>query len=246
MGRKTLLILAVANRVSLRPCWHRHRSSLSTVARPGPVVRPPQRNQSDNRGARRILPRGKVNLLRASRSMQTCLASVQSLPHGFRRWTRHQSARIVLSTGTINRSKFSDIPGSSPSRASSLFLEFSADQNSVGRYFAWDAVHTIIRPIGGALLAIQVLGQIPVRRGRAGAAPGRRATSLVRTLRKPPSASSLNSSPEPFSNIGLGVAEDIAVFGETHAHSLQPCFGVSFSRSPSPRFFTSRQRFCAR
>nr|MDQ2659508.1 DUF4126 domain-containing protein [Verrucomicrobiota bacterium] len=37
------------------------------------------------------------------------------------------------------------------------FLEFFADKipwiDS-----AWDAVHTIIRPIGGALLAIQVLG----------------------------------------------------------------------------------------
>src|ERR1700719_4127404 len=38
------------------------------------------------------------------------------------------------------------------------FLEFFADKipwvDSI-----WDAVHTIIRPIGGALLAIQVLGQ---------------------------------------------------------------------------------------
>ena len=37
------------------------------------------------------------------------------------------------------------------------FLEFFADKIP-WMDSAWDAVHTIIRPIGGALLAIQVLG----------------------------------------------------------------------------------------
>lgn len=77
---------------------------------------------------------------------------------------------------------------------------------------AWDAVHTIIRPIGGALLAIRVLGQtnptfdvvIALLAGSASLAThsAKASTRLV-----------ANASPEPFSNIGLSLAEDAAVVG---------------------------------
>ncbi|MGI8889906.1 MAG: DUF4126 domain-containing protein [Chthoniobacterales bacterium] len=77
---------------------------------------------------------------------------------------------------------------------------------------AWDTVHTIIRPIGGALLAIRVLGQtspafdIIVALAAGGA-------SLVTHSAKASTRLVTNASPEPFSNIGLSLAEDAAVVG---------------------------------
>ena len=91
------------------------------------------------------------------------------------------------------------------------FLEFFADKIP-WIDTAWDAVHTIIRPIGGALLAIQVLGQstpafdVIVLLLAGG-------TSLMAHTAKASSRLVANTSPEPFSNIGLSLAEDAAVFG---------------------------------
>jgi Domain of unknown function (DUF4126) len=77
---------------------------------------------------------------------------------------------------------------------------------------AWDTVHTIIRPIGGALLAIRVLGQpspafdLIVALVAGGA-------SLVTHSAKASTRLMTNASPEPFSNIGLSLLEDAAVVG---------------------------------
>jgi hypothetical protein len=77
---------------------------------------------------------------------------------------------------------------------------------------AWDSVHTVIRPIGGALLAVRVLGQssptfdvlvILIAGG----------TSLMTHTAKAATRLVANTSPEPFSNIGLSLAEDAAVIG---------------------------------
>ncbi|MDQ6766057.1 MAG: DUF4126 domain-containing protein [Verrucomicrobiota bacterium] len=91
------------------------------------------------------------------------------------------------------------------------FLEFFADKipwiDS-----AWDAVHTVIRPIGGALLAIQVLGHsTPVYDVIALLLAG--GTSLIAHTAKASTRLVANTSPEPFSNIGLSLGEDAAVFG---------------------------------
>lgn len=77
---------------------------------------------------------------------------------------------------------------------------------------AWDTVHTIIRPIGGALLAIRVLGQttpafdLVVALAAGGA-------SLVTHSAKASTRLVTNASPEPFTNIGLSLLEDVAVLG---------------------------------
>ncbi len=91
------------------------------------------------------------------------------------------------------------------------FLEFFADKvpwiDS-----AWDAVHTVIRPIGGALLAIRVLGNsTPTFDVIVALLAG--TTSLLTHTAKATSRLVANTSPEPFSNIGLSVAEDVAVVG---------------------------------
>jgi uncharacterized membrane protein len=91
---------------------------------------------------------------------------------------------------------------------------------------AWDAVHTIIRPIGGALLALQVLGHhspivdvlIILLGGSA---------SLVTHTAKASTRLAANSSPEPASNIGLSVAEDVAVFGGLTLVHYNPILALS-------------------
>jgi hypothetical protein len=91
------------------------------------------------------------------------------------------------------------------------FLEFFADKvpwiDS-----AWDAVHTVIRPIGGALLAIQVLGH-PSPAFTVIVALLAGGTSLIAHTAKAGTRLATNTSPEPFSNIGLSLGEDAAVLG---------------------------------
>lgn len=91
---------------------------------------------------------------------------------------------------------------------------------------AWDTVHTIIRPIGGALLAIQVLGHhSPVVDVLVILLGG--SASLVTHTAKASTRLMANSSPEPASNIGLSVAEDIAVFGGLALIHYNPVLAVS-------------------
>jgi hypothetical protein len=75
---------------------------------------------------------------------------------------------------------------------------------------AWDAVHTVIRPIGGALLAIQVIGH-PSPAFTVIVALLAGGTSLVAHTAKAATRLASNTSPEPFSNIGLSLGEDAAV-----------------------------------
>ena len=90
-------------------------------------------------------------------------------------------------------------------------LEFFADKipwvDSI-----WDAVHTVIRPIGGALLAIQVLGH-PSPAFTVIVALLAGGTSLLTHTAKAATRLASNTSPEPISNIGLSLGEDAAVLG---------------------------------
>jgi uncharacterized membrane protein len=91
---------------------------------------------------------------------------------------------------------------------------------------AWDTVHTIIRPIGGALLAIQVLGHhSPVVDVLVLLLGG--STSLVTHTAKASTRLAANSSPEPASNIGLSVIEDVAVFGGLVLIHYNPILAIS-------------------
>jgi hypothetical protein len=91
------------------------------------------------------------------------------------------------------------------------FLEFFADKipwvDSIS-----DAVHTVIRPIGGALLAIQVLGH-PSPAFTVIVALLAGGTSLIAHTAKAATRLASHASPEPFSNIGLSLGEDAAVLG---------------------------------
>ena len=78
----------------------------------------------------------------------------------------------------------------------------------------WDAVHTVIRPLGGALVAVTTLGD---------AAPSTKAliavlggsVAMTTHLTKAGTRAVVNSSPEPFSNWILSLVEDVFVIGLT-------------------------------
>lgn len=79
----------------------------------------------------------------------------------------------------------------------------------------WDAVHTFIRPIGGAFLAIHVLAALgkldPTVEVIAALLAG--SVTLTTHAMKAGTRLAANHSPEPFSNIALSVSEDAAVVG---------------------------------
>jgi hypothetical protein len=77
---------------------------------------------------------------------------------------------------------------------------------------AWDAVHTVIRPVGGALIAVAALGQAsPTVEGLVALLGGTIAAGTH--LTKAGTRAVANTSPEPFSNWALSLAEDAFVIG---------------------------------
>ena len=76
----------------------------------------------------------------------------------------------------------------------------------------WDLVHSVIRPVGGAALAIQALGSSsPVFDISIALLAG--GVALSTHSLKAGARLVANGSPEPFSNIALSVGEDVAVLG---------------------------------
>lgn len=76
----------------------------------------------------------------------------------------------------------------------------------------WDAVHTVVRPIGGAVIAVATLGDAsPTTKGLVALLGGTLATGTH--LTKAGTRAAANTSPEPFSNWALSLAEDVFVVG---------------------------------
>jgi hypothetical protein len=76
----------------------------------------------------------------------------------------------------------------------------------------WDAVHTVIRPVGGALIAVATLGQAsPTVEGLAALMGGTLAAGSH--FSKAGTRAVANASPEPFSNWILSITEDVFVVG---------------------------------
>jgi hypothetical protein len=77
---------------------------------------------------------------------------------------------------------------------------------------AWDAVHTLIRPVGGALIAIATIGDVsPGTQTLVGLLGGALATGTH--LSKSGTRAVANASPEPFTNWILSIGEDLFVVG---------------------------------
>ncbi|MGG2465523.1 DUF4126 domain-containing protein [Streptomyces sp. RGM 3693] len=76
----------------------------------------------------------------------------------------------------------------------------------------WDAVHTVIRPIAGGVVAALLAGHDgSLPQLAAGAVGG--STALLSHLVKAGTRIAVNTSPEPASNIVLSLAEDLGVAG---------------------------------
>jgi hypothetical protein len=76
----------------------------------------------------------------------------------------------------------------------------------------WDAVHTVIRPIGGAVIAVATLGDAsPAVEGLVALLGGTLAAGTHFT--KAGTRAVANTSPEPFSNWFLSLSEDLFVIG---------------------------------
>jgi Domain of unknown function (DUF4126) len=90
-------------------------------------------------------------------------------------------------------------------------IEFVADKVPVVDS-VWDSVHTFVRPVGAALLAIVLAGDQPsAQKVLMALASG--SLALTSHSAKATTRLAANTSPEPFSNIGLSVAEDVIVAG---------------------------------
>jgi len=105
-----------------------------------------------------------------------------------------------------------------------FFFEFFADKIPWVDS-SWDALHTFIRPIGGAMLALTALGELdPAFTVIAGLLAG--STSLTTHLAKAGSRLLINFSPEPVSNTIASTTEDGLVLGGLGLMAFAPT--VSF------------------
>jgi Domain of unknown function (DUF4126) len=77
---------------------------------------------------------------------------------------------------------------------------------------AWDAVHTFIRPVGGALLTLAIVDPADPTTQVIAFILGGGATLLSHTG-KAGTRAVVNASPEPFSNIAVSTVEDVATGG---------------------------------
>lgn len=130
---------------------------------------------------------------------------------------------VVLATGIAMRSGYVPLPEHLDSlqilanpwvmgvAAVGTLAEFFADK-IMWLDSAWDTVHTLVRPIGGALLTLAVVD------------PGDPATQVIAFLLggggallahggKASARAVVNTSPEPFSNVAVSGVEDIATVG---------------------------------
>ncbi|MFI1286100.1 DUF4126 domain-containing protein [Streptomyces sp. NPDC020858] len=76
----------------------------------------------------------------------------------------------------------------------------------------WDTVHTVIRPVSGAVIGALLAGQSgSLPDITAGAIGG--STALASHFVKAGTRMAINTSPEPFTNVAMSIAEDLGVAG---------------------------------
>ena len=109
-----------------------------------------------------------------------------------------------------------------------LFIEFFADKIP-GVDSLWDILHSVIRVPAGAALAAGVFGADSATMGAvAGLLGGALAATSFAT--KASTRAAVNTSPEPFSNIAVSLAEDGAVMGAMWLATNHPiAFGITLA-----------------
>jgi hypothetical protein len=106
-----------------------------------------------------------------------------------------------------------------------LFMEFFADKIP-GIDSLWDMLNSVIRIPAGAALAAGALGADGVTMGLVGALLGGGLAATSQAA-KTTTRAAINTSPEPFSNIGMSLVEDGLVVGAVWLATQHPLvFGV--------------------
>jgi uncharacterized protein DUF4126 len=85
----------------------------------------------------------------------------------------------------------------------------------------WDAVHTVVRPVGGALVAVNAIGAAsPLATALAALLGG--SIAMTTHVTKAGTRAAVNTSPEPFSNWLLSLTEDAVAIGLSYAALKHP------------------------
>jgi hypothetical protein len=93
---------------------------------------------------------------------------------------------------------------------------------------AWDAVHTVIRPLGGALVAVTALGESSSTMQALVALLGG-SVAMTTHLSKAGTRAVANTTPEPVSNWTLSIIEDIFAIGFSYVALQYPYLALLVS-----------------
>jgi len=90
----------------------------------------------------------------------------------------------------------------------------------------WDAVHTVVRPLGGALVAVTALGDSSPAANVLVALLGG-SIAMTTHLTKAGTRAAANTSPEPFSNWLLSLGEDVLAVGISYGALQHPMVALT-------------------
>ncbi|AGH48705.1 MULTISPECIES: DUF4126 domain-containing protein [Sphingomonadales] len=145
----------------------------------------------------------------------------------------------VFATGLAMRTGWIDLPQHLSSldvlanpwvigiSAVALLAEFLADKIAIVDS-VWDAIHTLIRPVGGALLAMAIVDASDPAWQVASFLLGGGATLMAHGA-KAGARAVVNASPEPFSNIAVSTGEDVATTGLLYLALANPVAAVAIA-----------------
>jgi hypothetical protein len=92
----------------------------------------------------------------------------------------------------------------------------------------WDAAHTLIRPLGGALIAVTAMGHAsPTAQALAALLGG--SIAMTTHLTKAGTRAAANTSPEPFSNWLLSFGEDVLAVGISYGALRHPMIALTIA-----------------
>lgn len=108
-----------------------------------------------------------------------------------------------------------------------LIAEFFADK-IVLLDSVWDAVHTLVRPVGGAMLAMAIIdAQDPAWQVASFLLGG--GAALLSHGAKAGARVVVNTSPEPFSNVAVSTGEDVATTGLLYLALTNPVAAIAIA-----------------
>ena len=156
---------------------------------------------------------GSVSLLSGWRLYLCVLATGLAMHFGVFPLPEHLASLRVLAS-----------PWVMGAAGAAAFLEFFADKVA-WLDSLWDTVHTLIRPVGGALLSLAIVDPSdPATQAIAFILGG--GASLLAHSGKAGARAVVNASPEPFSNVVVSTAEDVAASGLLYVAYAHPALSA--------------------